>query len=136
MDLAYPATGRQPFEVLRNERAQQYRRHRGLGDAMRNRQPRAAQRGPPDGLTAAELTCGVEEPVDVEGDAAPMQEPGEGGEHGSLPRSRRASNDEKRLDRGGGINPAAFGARSKALARLHDDRAVTGLAVVHSHSMP
>lgn len=136
MDFPDPATGGQPFQMLRNERAQQYRRHPTLGNAVRNGQPCVAKCRPSDGLATAELTCGVEEPVDVEGDTAALQPPGERGEYGGLPRSGSARDDKQRSDGTTNIAAPALGAYSAAIARLHDDRAVARLAVVHTNSMP
>jgi hypothetical protein len=78
---------------------------------MGNRQPRVTKYRPLDRLITTELACRVEEPADVEGDAPPPQPPGERGEHGGLPRTAGALDDEQWLNRGSG---AVFAIRQTA----------------------
>ena len=124
MDFSDIAAGMQAVQVLRDERAQQDGRHPGLGDAMGDRQPRITKGRPSDRLITAEFACGVEEPVDVEGDALALQPPGERGEHGSLSRTGGARDNEQRLDRSR-VAVSAIRADCESVVRLYDNRAVT-----------
>lgn len=124
MYLADPAAIGKPFELLRDERAEQYRGHPGLGNAMRDGQPGLTERRPPDRLATAEAAGGIHQPVGVEGDTLPPQPPGERGEYGALPRAGSTRDDEQRADGGSVITAPALRADSLPASRLHDNRAV------------
>jgi hypothetical protein len=87
VDVPDPSPGGESLKVLGDERAEQHGGQPALGDAVGDRQPGVAERGPVDRLAATERLRGVQEPVDVEGDASAREHARERGEHGGLPRA-------------------------------------------------
>jgi hypothetical protein len=96
-----------------------------------NREPRISKGWPSDHLVTAQRASRIEQPVDVERDAAAGEQLRQGREYRRLAGAGRPGDHKERLDRSRLVEPPARWAPRRAIVRLHHDRFVAGLAVMH-----